>query len=81
MPIAAGVVSSSRPQSIDHANHELRRFCPINCQECSSSSAHSGRARISGPNSTPGEENTTTVIDSSTASTPCGPPTMARASW
>ena len=29
-PIAAEVVSSSRPASIDHANHALRRFWPIN---------------------------------------------------
>ena len=80
MPIAADVVSSSRPASIDQANHALRRFWPINRHECSSSSAHSGRASTSGPNSTPGELNTSTVMESSTASTACWPPTMARAS-
>ena len=79
-PGAADVVSSNRPASIDQANHALRRFWPINCQECSSSSAHSGRASTSGPNSTPGELNATTVSESSTASTACCPPTIARAS-
>ena len=79
-PIAAEVVSSSSPASIDHANHALRRPWPINCQECSSSSAQSGRASTSGPNSTPGELKAVTVIVSSTASTACCPPTMARAS-
>ena len=33
-PIAADVVSSSRPASIDQANQALRRFWPISCQEC-----------------------------------------------
>ena len=66
-PIAAEVVSSSRPASIDQANQALRRFWPINCQECSSSSAHSGRASTSGPNSTPGEPKAVTVSVSSTA--------------
>ena len=79
-PIAAGVVSSNRPASIDQANHALRRCWPISRQECSSSSAHSGRASTSGPNSTPGELNAATVIVSSTASTACCPPTTARAS-
>ena len=77
---AAEVVSSNSPASIDQANHALRRFWPINCQECSSSSAHSGRASTSGPNSTPGELKAITVSVSSTASTACCPPTMARAS-
>jgi hypothetical protein len=80
-PGAAEVVSSSRPASIDQANHTLRRFWPINCQECSSSSAHSGRASTKGPNSRLGELNAVTVMVSSTASTACCPPTMARASW
>src|ERR1700676_3302953 len=66
-PIALEVVSSNNPASIDHANQALRRPWPINCQECSSSSAHSGRASTSGPNSTPGELNAATVIVSSTA--------------
>ena len=47
-PIAAEVVSSSRPASIDQANQALRRFWPMICHECSSSSAHSGRASTSG---------------------------------
>ncbi len=61
-PIAADVVSSNSPASIDQANQALRRFWPINCQECSNSSAHSGRASTSGPNSTPGELKATTVM-------------------
>ena len=79
-PIAAEVVSSSRPASIDQANQALRRFWPMICHECSSSSAHSGRASTSGPNSTPGELKATTVIESNTASTACCPPTIERAS-
>ena len=59
---AADIVSSSSPASIDQANHALRRPWPINCQECRSNSAHSGRASTSGPNSTPGELNATTVM-------------------
>src|SRR6202048_455933 len=79
-PIAAEVVSSSRPASMDHANQALRRPWPISCQVCSSSSAQSGRASTRGPNSTPGELNAVTVIVSKTASTACCPPTTARAS-
>ncbi len=78
-PSAAEVVSSKSPASIDHANHALWRPCPISCQECSSSSAQSGRASTRGPNSTPGEPNAVTVIVSKTASTACCPPTTARA--
>ena len=51
---AAEVVSSRSPASIDHANHALRRFWPISCQECSSNSAQSGRASTCGPNSSAG---------------------------
>ena len=79
-PNAAEVVSSRRPASIDHANQTLRRFWPISRQECSSNSAHSGRASTNGPNSRPGELNAVTVMVKSTASTACCPPTMARAS-
>src|SRR3954454_13272692 len=79
-PIAAEVVSSNRPASIDQANQALRRFWPMICHECKSSSAHSGRASTSGPNSTPGELNAVTVSVSNTASTACWPPTMARPS-
>src|SRR5712664_4953383 len=80
-PMAAEVVSSNRPASMDHANHALRRPWPMSCQECNSSSAQSGRASTKGPNSTPGELNAVTVIASKTASTACCPPTTARASW
>ena len=48
--------ATGRPRSTS-ANQALRRPWPISCQECSSSSAHSGRASTSGPNSTPGELN------------------------
>ena len=65
---------------MDQANHALRRFWPMSCQECSSSSAQSGRASTRGPNSTPGELNARTVMVRRTASTACCPPTMARAS-
>ena len=80
MPIAAEVVSSNSPASIDQANHALRRPCPINCQECNNNNAQSGRASTSGPNSMPGELNAAIVMVSSTASTACCPPTTARAS-
>src|SRR5450631_477138 len=79
-PIATDVVSSSSPSSIDQANHALRRPWPISCHECNSSSAQSGRASTSGPNSPLDQPNATTVIVSNTASTACCPPTMARAS-
>src|SRR5258708_6718216 len=65
-PGAAEVVSSKSPASIDHANHALRRFWPINCQECNNNSAQSGRASTEGPNSTPGQLKAATVIVSKT---------------
>src|SRR3954447_25292956 len=79
-PIPAEVVSNNSPASIDHANQALRRFCPINCQECNRSRAQSGRASTSGPNSSLGELNPVRVSVTNPAATACSCPTTARAS-
>ena len=65
---AAWVVSSSRPAWIDSANHALRRPSPMMRQPLSSVSAHSGCARMCGPNSTDGNAKAVMVMVSSTAS-------------